>query len=810
MSTPDPGRASELLARLNPQQQEAVRHTDGPLLIVAGAGSGKTRVITHRIAYLVDVKGVRPENILAVTFTNKAAQEMRTRVDGLLAGKVRTGRPLVSTFHSLCVRILRRDVERLGEGFSRNFTIYDSDDSARVVKGCMTDLHVDEKVLPVRAAHSAISSAKNRGIGASEYAAQAGGDFGPGAEQRREAIARVYAMYETRKKSANALDFDDLLLCTVRLLRKDRDTRDHYNERFRYVMVDEYQDTNKPQFSLIHLLTEKTQNLCVVGDDDQGIYAWRGADIGNILSFEKHYAGASVIRLEQNYRSTQNILDAAGAVIKNNRARKGKKLWTDNSAGEKVGYYQAIDGDDEARWVAARASEALASDPDARVAVLYRMNAQSRLFEEACRRAGLRYNIVGGFSFYDRAEIKDTVAYLKLALNRDDVVAFGRVVNTPRRGIGKTTLEAIDRDMKAGGAGLWQTLATMLEKRTLPQRAAQALAGFVSTIEGLAKKADELSVSEVVHAAIVDSGIEASLVQESTEEAEGRLLNLEELVNAAAESEEQGETLRDFIDHAALASDTDQYDEKAQVTLMTMHSAKGLEFPVVFIVGFEDGLCPHARSQDDASQMEEERRLVYVAITRAEQRLSITHAMRRRLYGNEVPAVPSPFLNELPIELLKDQSMGSSWLSFAGSPSTRHNRDAVSALTRDRTEAPKRTSNYAGKTFNSADSIKEFFAKRDGGGKSAAGSPSASDRPAVPPASRPPSGPPGSSVSTRRDAPVSGPAGYPPGTRVKHAKYGIGLLLRREGTGDDAKLTVSFPGYGAKKFIAKFAQLEKV
>lgn len=802
MSSPDTGRASELLGRLNPQQQEAVRHVDGPLLIIAGAGSGKTRVITHRIAYLVDVVGVRPENILAVTFTNKAAQEMRNRVDGLLAGAVRTGRPLVSTFHSLCVRILRRDIERLGEGFTRNFTIYDADDSSRVVKGCMKDLHVDEKVLPVRSAHSAISSAKNRGIGAAEYAAQAGGGFGPGAEQRRESIARVYAMYETRKRAANALDFDDLLLCTVRLLRRDKETRAAYNDRFRYVMVDEYQDTNEPQYSLIRLLTERTQNLCVVGDDDQGIYAWRGADITNILNFEKHYPGATIIRLEQNYRSTQTILDAAGAVIKNNRARKGKKLWTDRTGGEKVGYYQAIDGEEEARWVASRASDALASDPDARVAVLYRMNAQSRLFEEACRRAGLRYNIVGGFSFYDRAEIKDTVAYLKLALNRDDVVAFGRAVNTPRRGIGKTTLDAIEARMKDGGLGLWGTLTSMLEQRTLPQRAAQSLGGFVAAIEGLGRKAEQLTVSEVVHAAIVDSGIEAALIQEGTEEAEGRLLNLEELVNAAAESEEQDETLRDFIDHAALASDTDQYDGTAQVTLMTMHSAKGLEFPVVFIVGFEDGLCPHARSQEDAAQMEEERRLVYVAITRAEKRLSITHAMRRRLYGNEVPAVPSPFLNELPVELMKDHSLGSSWLSFAGSPSTRHNRDAVAALTRDRYEAPKRTSNYAGATYNSADSIKQFFAKREGG----APAPESPPRPAPSAPSRP-SPPPSSS---RREPPVSGPAGFPPGTRVKHAKYGIGLLLRREGTGDDAKLTVSFPGYGAKKFIAKFAQLEKI
>jgi len=804
VSAPDSSRESDLLARLNPQQQEAVRHVDGPLLIIAGAGSGKTRVITHRIAYLVDVVGVRPENILAVTFTNKAAQEMRNRVDGLLSGAMRTGRPLVSTFHSLCVRILRRDIERLDEGFTRNFTIYDADDSSRVVKACMKGLRVDEKALSVRAAHSAISSAKNRGIGPKEYEAQAGGGFGPGAEEKRQYIARIYTLYESRKRAANALDFDDLLLCTVRLLRRDKNTRAVYNDRFRYVMVDEYQDTNEPQYALIRLLTERTQNLCVVGDDDQGIYAWRGADISNILNFEKHYQGAKVIRLEQNYRSTQTILDAAGAVIKNNRVRKGKKLWTERTGGEKVSYYEAVDAEEEARWVISRAADALASDPDTRVAVLYRMNAQSRLFEESCRRAGLRYNIVGGFSFYDRAEIKDAVSYLRLALNRDDTVAFGRIVNTPRRGIGKATLDAIEAAMKNEGGGLLETLAGMIASRTLPARATQALEGFVSTIDGLARKAGQLPLSEVVHAAIVDSGIEKSLIQEESDEAEGRLLNLEELVNAAAESEEQGETLRDFIDRAALASDTDQYDGSAKVTLMTMHSAKGLEFPVVFIVGFEDGLCPHARSQDDASQMEEERRLVYVAITRAEQRLAITHAMRRRLYGNEMPAEPSPFLDELPMDLLKDYSAGRSWLSYSGNPPATPSRGAIATMTRDRSAEPKRTSNYSGTTYNSADSIRQFFAKRDGGPSPSAQTPAAREQsPPTPVSARP-------APSPRRDAPVSGPAGFPPGTRVKHAKYGIGLLLRREGTGDDAKLTVSFPGYGAKKFIAKFAQLEKV
>jgi DNA helicase-2/ATP-dependent DNA helicase PcrA len=541
----------------------------------------------------------------------------------------------------------------------------------------------------------------------------------------------------------------------------------------------------------VRLLTEKTQNLVVVGDDDQSIYAWRGADITNILSFERQYPGAKVVRLEQNYRSTQNILDAAGAVIKNNRARKGKSLWTEHGSGDKITYYQAVDAEDEARWVIGRAGDLVRRDPKARVAVLYRMNAQSRSFEEACRRAGIAYNIVGGFSFYERAEIKDTIAYLKLALNPNDPIAFGRVINTPRRGIGKTTLDAIDRHVRDLGVGLWEALAIIVDQKLLPPRSLSAVAGFKDTIERLAVKAHELGLAEVVHAAVRDTGLEDALKQEQSEEAEGRLLNLEELVNAAAESEEEGITLREFIDHAALTSDTDQYTGEAQVTLMTMHSAKGLEFPLVFVVGLEEGLMPHSRSAEDPAQMEEERRLLYVAITRAERSLAVSHAMRRRLYGNEVPSEPSRFLNELPVELLEDASHGPSWLSFAASPATRHNRAAVDALTRDR--SPRRTSNYGGKTYDSADAIRDFFAKKG----------------ITPPASTPPAAPPRGPAPRHAPDRSASPGGLVPGVNVRHPKYGVGLLLRKEGTGDDAKLTVSFPGYGQKKFVARFAQLEK-
>ncbi len=657
----------------------------------------------------------------------------------------------------------------------------------------MADLHIDEKMLPVRAVHSAISSAKNSGIGPDDYALRSGGS-GPGAEQRRQSIASVFKLYETRKTAANSLDFDDLLLKTVVLLRRDAATREYYNNRFRYIMVDEYQDTNQPQFALVRLLTEQTQNLVVVGDDDQGIYAWRGADIGNILSFEKHYAGARVVRLEQNYRSTQNILDAAGSVIKNNSSRKGKTLWTEQKGGERIAYYQAVDGEDEARWVIGRASETLARDPKARVAVLYRMNSQSRLFEEACRRFGLKYNIVGGFSFYERAEIKDTIAYLKLALNPNDPIAFFRVVNTPRRGLGKSTLDALDREMKESGTGIWETLGRVIERRALNPRATAALAAFKQTIETLARKAEELPLPEAVHAAVVDSGIEESLKHELTDEAEGRLLNLEELVNAAAEAEEVGETLRSFVDNAALSSDTDQYDGEAPITLMTMHSAKGLEFPAVFVVGFEEGLTPHSRSLEDPQQMEEERRLIYVAITRAERSLGITHAMRRRLYGSEVPTDPSRFLNELPAELLEDFSHVSSWLSFARNPGGAETAATIAALTRERTVPPvRRTSNVQGKTYNSVDALKEFFAKKGIEGPTRPSSPAPR---------------PGPRIASRPGSPAA-QDGLLPGAHVKHPKYGTGLLLRREGSGDDAKLTVSFPGFGQKKFVAKFAQLEK-
>jgi DNA helicase-2/ATP-dependent DNA helicase PcrA len=796
---------SEFLSQLNEQQREAVTNTEGPLLILAGAGSGKTRVIAHRIAYLIAEKKVAPWNILAVTFTNKAAEEMRLRVQRLLKDHNLPSWPLVSTFHSLCVRILRQDIEKLNDKYTRTFTIYDQDDSIRLLKACIRDLGFNEKELGPRATQSAISSAKNRAENPETFAAKA--EY---VDERRAAMARVYDTYEQRLHANNALDFDDLLIKTVRLLRDVPEVREKYNNKFRYILVDEYQDTNTLQFSLIKLITEKQQNICVVGDEDQSIYKWRGADISNILNFESQFPNTKTIRLEQNYRSTQNILDVAGAVVKNNVQRKGKSLWTSNPRGEKIRYYQALDAEAESRWVANKIVEHRREEFDLRSAVLYRTNSQSRVFEEAMRRAGLSYNIIGGFSFYERMEVRDIIAYLKLALNPNDSIALERVINSPPRGIGKQTLDELERRAKDYDLSLWETIGIVIKKpENLSPRAINALQSFRRIIIRLAQKAgtelsaaddssegkagmwtvkeeapeplaeSESPVSDIVRAAIQDTGYENALRSEKTDEADGRLENLQELVNAAVDYDELGiDGVREFIDHSALVSDQDEYKRDAPVTLMTAHSAKGLEFPVVFIVGLEDGLFPHSRSATDAAELEEERRLAYVAMTRAERYLYVTHAMKRRVYGEELASEPSQFLNEMPIDLIDDLSPGKSWLSFA---------KGSSAIEYEQGEYRKEKKRYVGKTYDSADSINEFFRQRNKMlGQTA-----------------------GSAAKIKPVESSSASAQFVPGSYVRHSKYGRGLVLRREGAGESAKLTVSFPGYGQKKLVEKFANLEK-
>jgi DNA helicase-2/ATP-dependent DNA helicase PcrA len=859
---------TDFLSSLNPEQRLAVEQTDGPLLILAGAGSGKTRVIAHRIAYLIVKKDVRPWNILAVTFTNKAAEEMRSRVQRLLRGQELSSVPWVSTFHSLCVRILRQDIEKLNEGYSKTFTIYDQDDSLRLIKNCLKELGYDDKKLAPRAVQGAISGAKNRGEDVDAYASRA--EY---VDERRASIARVYKLYEERLHANNALDFDDLLIKTVRLLRKDSEVREKYNNKFRYILVDEYQDTNSLQFALISFLTEKQQNICVVGDEDQSIYKWRGADITNILNFEQHFPNAKIIRLEQNYRSTQTILDVAGAVVKHNTERKGKKLWTSNPPGERVRYYQAFDAEAEARFVASKIVEQRREQYDLRAAVLYRTNSQSRVFEEAMRRAGLAYNIVGGFSFYERMEVRDVIAYLKLALNPHDSIALARVINSPPRGIGKQTLEEIDRRARDTGLSHWETISVVIEKtENLSARAVSALKNFRRIIlrlgemasvgdaerrgsgdgetgrrgdtetrgrgdaeirqvqdtagesEGDAEIPDlpvaasprlrvaasppppslSLSssspVSDIVKTAILDTGYENALKSENTDEAEARLENLQELVNAAVDYDEQGiEGLREFIDHSALVSDADQYKRDAPVTLMTAHSAKGLEFPLVFIVGLEDGLFPHSRSATDPAELEEERRLCYVAMTRAERYLYVTHAMKRRVYGEELASEPSQFLNEMPLELLEDLSLGKSWLSFARGSST---------IEYEQGEYRKERKKFSGKTYDSVDSIAEFFKQRN----QQLGRPAPETRNATTANRRPSAGtrsPASGSQPLTTDKQSTTPSEFVPGSYVRHSKYGRGLVLHREGAGDSLKLTVTFPGFGQKKLVQKYAGLEK-
>jgi len=845
---------TNFLDSLNEQQREAVQITEGPLLILAGAGSGKTRVIAHRIAYLIAEKGVAPWNILAVTFTNKAAQEMRQRVQRLLRDEELLSWPLVSTFHSLCVRILRQDIEKLNDKYTRTFTIYDQDDSLRLIKNCIKDLGYDEKQLGLRATQSTISSAKNRGEDVAAFAARA--DY---VDERRASIARVYETYEERLHANNALDFDDLMIKTVRLLREVPEVRQKYNNKFRYILVDEYQDTNSLQFSLISLLTEKQQNIAVVGDEDQSIYKWRGADITNILNFESHFPNTKTIRLEQNYRSTQTILDVAGAVVKHNVERKGKNLWTSNPRGDRVRYFQAFDAESEARFVASKILEHRQDEYDLRSAVLYRTNSQSRVFEEAMRRAGLQYNIVGGFSFYERMEVRDIIAYLKLALNPTDSIALQRVINSPPRGIGKQTLDEVSRRANDYGLSLWETIALVIEKpEGLSLRPVSALKSFRKLILRLGKMAGIESSSQVIQsqaefqasesqeaaqvteprgqegrlapalsspsdivkAAIFETGYENALKGEKTDEAEARLENLQELVNAAVDYDEQGiDGLREFIDHSALVSDTDQYKGDAPVTLMTAHSAKGLEFPLVFIAGLEDGLFPHSRSATDPAQLEEERRLCYVAMTRAERFLYVTHAMKRRVYGEELASEPSQFLNEMPLELMEDLSRGNSWLSFArGSTQIDYEHGEYRREQAVGGEAQsgyrKEKGKYAGKTYDSVDSIAEFFKQRATQLGNTSGSfPRQVPSPKSKVQSRKPEARNSELESPSSPLPVppspGSAADFVPGSYVRHAKYGRGLVLRREGVGDSLKLTVTFPGFGQKKLIEKYAGLER-
>ncbi|MDP9049570.1 MAG: UvrD-helicase domain-containing protein [Acidobacteriota bacterium] len=949
---------SRLLDNMNPQQREGIQAVDGPVLLLAGAGSGKTRVITHRIAYLIEERGVPADSILAVTFTNKAASEMAERVDKIL-GHSSLAKPLLSTFHSFCVRMLRRDIEALqvgGKGLNRNFAIYDETDQQAVVKTALKRLAVDDKSLKPRVALGRISWAKNHMIDPQEY-------FLASTNPMEEKIAHIFEIYRKELFKANALDFDDLLLEAVRLLKVAPDVRERYNKRYKYLLIDEYQDTNRPQYELMKLLAGPAHNVCVVGDEDQSIYSWRGADIKNILEFEKDFPEVRTIRLEQNYRSTQIILEGASAVVANNTQRKGKTLFTTREGGSLIGYYEAPDGENEALFIADRIQQyirAAGSDSDTppRCAVLYRTNSQSRLVEEALRRYQIQYHMVGGFSFYDRAEVKDILSYMKLVLNPHDSIALAHVVNSPARGIGKTTMETLERIALTTGISTWDAIGRAIEDRLLSARALTALSNFrrlikdaramlgpnfaeqltadiapvndagaphlasemwegaapntleaanadfnpddfaiesatdeptaepdtsfdtsfnfgfdfgpseeISTIapenardtdaahdlsadfnpfapvvlkrsanttperaaeilmqsepervEGFRKPGDPATLPELIKFLNDRSGYIRALEEEATPESFSRIENLKELANAAQDAQERGETLTEFLDHAALVADADSYSAEARVTLMTLHAAKGLEFPLVFLSGMEEGLFPSSRTLVDPAGLEEERRLCYVGMTRAMDTLVMTRARYRRRYGSDMPdvTIPSRFLEEVPSRLIED----------LGSPPARpqfsSNQFSGSAYAtpypqRNRFGRPADTDNAGESHYSYEDENQD----QSGGNRPAANKFSTSR---VAPGSRPVSasgsmdnianffaGRGGGQKFSRPKLDIpqpTGKTGLRQGSRVRHPKYGEGTVFRREGEGDDAKITVQFQQHGVKKLVEKFAQLE--
>jgi ATP-dependent DNA helicase UvrD/PcrA len=644
---------SPLLSSLNPVQREAVLHTDGPVLIVAGAGSGKTRILTHRIAYLIREKGVSPFALLAITFTNRAAKEMAERVEGLLGERIARGM-WVLTFHSSCVRILRREHARLG--LPSSFSIYDESDSVRVVTMCLKDANLDAKRFPPRGVAAVIGKAKDHLISPEDFTEQAANFY-------ERAVADVYRAYQRRLQNAGALDFDDIIMRAVQLFRAHPDVLEHYQERFPYVLIDEYQDTNRAQYHLVNLLAAKHRNLCVVGDADQGVYSWRGATIQNLLDFEKDYPDAAVFVLEQNYRSTQNILSVANALIEHNMERKPKSLWTEAPGGEMVVRVRANDEHDEAWFVAEEMARLNESEGFANgdLAIFYRTNAQSRVLEDVLSRAGVPYRVVGGVRFYERREIKDVIAYLRLLVNPADLISARRVINAPKRGIGEATVGVLESFARDEDLTFMQAARRADETGLLGTRARGAVAGFVGIMDRLAGLLqDGTPVPALVEAAFTESGYLAELEAERTVEAEGRIENLRELVGVAAEFEartaqEDGPPgLADFLEQMALVSDQDEYEEsEPTVTLMTLHTAKGLEFPVVFMVGMEDGVFPHYRSMGSPSELEEERRLAYVGITRAKQRLYLTHAWSRNLFGGSSYNPPSRFLGEIPEALIR-------------------------------------------------------------------------------------------------------------------------------------------------------------
>jgi DNA helicase-2/ATP-dependent DNA helicase PcrA len=748
-----------LLDELNPEQRLAVETTEGPVLILAGAGTGKTRAITFRMANLI-FKGVPAEAILAVTFTNKAAEEMRTRVsDLLLRSGVPPAQPWLSTFHSLCARLLRREAP--SAGLPRDFAIYDDDDQLAAVKLAVSKLAIDDDSLTPRNILSSISYAKNHGKTPEMLRAEAIGQDG-----RR--TADVFSAYEKLLQQSNALDFDDLLLRSVRLLREAPAVREKWQARFQYIHVDEYQDTNRVQYDLLRLLTGPKHNLCVVGDEDQSIYRWRGADVSILLSFSRDFPGARIVKLERNYRSTQNILDAAGAVVANNPERLGKSLNAAKGGGANLRYFEARDAQAEAEFVAGELERILNDDSAQTCAVEYRTNFQSRAFEEVFRRQGLRYKLVGGFSFYNRAEVKDALAYVRLAMHPEDDISLLRVLNVPPRGIGKTTVDSLRETARADASPLWAGIEKFVSG-SAGGRAVTPLRSFQELIRKLQEALATKEPAEFLRTVLEESGYMDMLKDRNTPEDVARLENLEELTRAVAESMEAGETFTDFLDAAALVSDADSFEGKPGVTLITLHSTKGLEFDHVFLTGMEEGICPHGRSLNEEKGIEEERRLVYVGMTRARTSLTLTRAVYRRIFGNEQQlraSLPSRFLAEIPSELVETV------------------RGSMAEIGEKRRYEPDPEYSY------SAD---EFLRRVRGKPEPTSTAPKAAR----------------STSSFGRPAARRGADANPMlGRKVRHPSYGVGTIVGVEGDEEDRRVSVSFPGRGTKKFIERYAQLE--
>ena len=761
----------DLLSSLNPQQQEAVQRTEGPLLILAGAGSGKTRVIAHRIAWLVSERIAYPDQIMAVTFTNKAAQEMRERVERLLSTDCRA--MWISTFHALCARLLRREAHHIG--LSRDFTIYDSADQQAVIKQLLKEHHLADETYQPRMVLGRISAAKNRMEGPES--------FENTWNARDREIGKLYAGYVKALRDASALDFDDLLLATVELFEKNPGVRERYAHRFRYVMVDEYQDTNRPQYLLIKHVAGKHRNLAVVGDPDQSIYKWRGADLRNIMDFETDFSDATIVRLEQNYRSTEVILDAASAVIENNRNRKKKALWTDAKGGAKIRLFRGSDELEEAEYITKMASRSIQDDVNAVMAVLYRTNAQSRAVEDSLRAAGIAYVVLGGVGFYERKEVKDALSYLKLILNPHDDVALRRVINVPARGIGKGVMDALDavqvtevnNDLQPLFAGLnpavaqnssWSKLVTAIDGRLLTSRQMASLAAFRDLITAMAEVARREPVSVLLGKVLDQSGYLRDLREDNNEESNARIENLMELVSAAKEYEqrEAEPTLGGFVDRLSLLSDVDkeQGERDPKVMMMTLHSAKGLEFNTVVLAGLEEGLFPHSRSREDEAELEEERRLCYVGITRARKQLVLTSAARRRVFGEYQSTEPSRFIDEIPADLIeRDESGGGHRFSGAG---------------RSGTDWSYRPNPYA----------RRYPPKGGHHGDD-------------------------EKVATQnfRYEEEDQTPGLRPGARVNHAQFGPGTVVSVEDLEDDQKLVVKFVSVGTKTLRARYAKLQR-